>query len=692
MTLIANYLMAHGRHVSDLPMGFKIPVHPFGRAFLRFLLIILLALIIAPATSQLRAATARDIQDAQRQAVELHRNRNYVEALNVRKKIYEWSRQVYGARHTQTASAAFDLGQAHMTLGDLGPVEPLFLEGLAVFRSQGNRFSNNVAAVLNSLATYYSRVGQVAEAERAYNECSQILLAQRDAVRLLTVRYNQATMYRQIGLAQGEYAQRVADAAAREKLLADSRAWFVKARDLLQQDLNSLKSLKLPPDDTRQHNRESVLGEVYLDLGNFKEADRLFVSAQEFWDRTYGKGTHGRDLLNLGLSRLALGQYEEALDLFRRATELARNTLGEDNPTYPTAIALQAGALAHLGRFKESAETMDKSQRLERKYVLRVFPSLSQTEQLSYLFRPGYLEGHNLDLALAIGVAASKNDAIAERSAEWLLNAKAMVHELLAERTLAARSQPGGLGANLIRAHAAIANLITRLQNAPEGSDESNSARKGLSQWLQREADLTKQMGRIRGGAQSPQWIGLDEVRKAIPKGGILVEFARFQAPGFGAKGAEAIGGRPRYAAWLIPAAGEGQVKIVDLGDAAPIEAAVKQLRDTMDRDVNKLREEIYAKADNELAAFAQKNNLSQTDAAYQKRLNEIAAQAQKDITAALQAKAPEMLAAYRRDASDCAKRILHPFAEELKAAKRILLSPDAHLWLPTTMGTGLNL
>jgi CHAT domain-containing protein len=643
----------------------------------------LLTLFLSPATAQLRAATARDIQNAQRQAVELHRNRDYVEALNVRKKIYEWSRQVYGARHIQTAAAAFDLGQAHMTLGDLGPVEPLFLEALSVFRAQGNRASDNIAAVLNSLATYYSRVGQIAEAERAYNECAQILQAYRDTVRLLTVRYNQATMYRHIGLAQGEYAQRVADVEARSRLEADSRAWFVKARDLLLQDLNGLKGLKFPPKDTRRHNRESVLGEVYLDLANFKEADRLFVSAKQFWDDTYGKDTHGRDLLNLGLSRLALGQYEEALDLFRRATELARKTLGEDNPTYPTAMALEARALAHLDRFKEAAETMDRCQRLERKYVLRVFPSLSQTEQLSYLFRPGYLEGRNLDLALAIGVAGSKYDSIAEKSAEWLLNAKAMVHELLAERTLAARNQPGGLGADLMKAHAAIANLLTRFQNAPEGSEEFNSALKGLSQWLQREADLTKQMGRVRGGAESPQWIKLDEVRKAVPKDGILVEFARFQAPSFGAKGADAIGGKPRYAAWLIPAAGQGRVRVVDLGEAAPIETSVKQLRDTMDSDVRKLREEIWAKADAEIAAYAQKNNLTKADPAYQKRLNEIAAQAQKEITATLQAKAPELLAAYRRKASDCAQRILHPFAEELKEAKSIILSPDAHLWLP---------
>jgi CHAT domain-containing protein len=675
--------MAPGRFLMDLRPGPGIPARRSGRVLVGLLPAVLLILAVSPSAAQLRAATAQDIQNAQRRAVELHRNRDYVEALKLRKRAYEWSRELYGARHAQTAAAAFDLGEAHMTLGDLGPVEPLFLEALSVFRAQGARSAGNVATVLNSLATYYTQVGQIAEAERGYNECARILQASRDTVRLLTVRYNQATMYRHIGLAQDEYAQRVADAEARRRLAADSRAWFIKARDLLLQDLAGLKGLKLPPQDTRRHNRESVLGEVYLDLGDFNEADRLFASAKQFWDEAYGADTHGRDLLNLGLSRLALGRYEEALGLFRRATELARKTLGEDNPTYPKALALQGRALAHLGRFQEAAATIDQGQRLERRYVLRVFPSLSQTEQLSYLFRPGYLEGLNLDIALAIGAAASQNEALAEASAEWLLNAKAMVHELLAGRTLAARSRPAGPGADLFKAHAAIAHLLTRFQNAPEGSEEFNAALKALSQWLQREAELTKQLGRIRGGAESPQWITLDEVRQAIPDGGILVEFARFQAPVFGAKGAEAIGGKPRYAAWLIPAAGRGRVRVVDLGEAAPIEASIQQLRDTMDRDVRRLREEIWAKAEAEFSAAVQKNHLTPADPAYRKRIHEISAQAQQAITAALKAQAPELLAAYRRRAADCAQRILHPLAQQLQEAKGIILSPDAHLWLP---------
>jgi tetratricopeptide (TPR) repeat protein len=319
---------------------------------------ILLTLCALPPFSYSHAATARDIQKAQQQAAQPHRDRNYVEALNVRKKIYTWSRQVYGARHLQTGAAAFDLGKAQMTMGNMGPVESLFLESLSIFRTQRIRNDPNVATVLNSLATYYTQVGQVAEAQRAYTECTRILHARRATVSLLSVRYNQATLYRHIRLAQVEYAQRVADAAERKKLLTGSRNWFVKARDMLHQDLNTLNGLKFPPKDTRRHNRESTLGEIYLDLGNFQEADRLFVSAQQFWNRTYGKDTHGRDLLNLGLSRCALGQYKEALDFFRRASALAQKTLGDDNPTYPTSLAMQAMTLAHLGRFKEAAQVM----------------------------------------------------------------------------------------------------------------------------------------------------------------------------------------------------------------------------------------------------------------------------------------------------------------------------------------------
>ncbi|MCB2185006.1 MAG: CHAT domain-containing protein [Deltaproteobacteria bacterium] len=647
------------------------------------LLLVFLILLALPAGAQNSRVSVRDIQNAQRQASQAHRAADYTQEVKLRQQIYDWSRQLFGARHVQTAAAAFELGKAQMTLGNFGPVEPLFLEALAIFEAQRIRNDPNVATILNSLATYYTRMGQMAEAMEAYDACVQILSARRSVLGLSTVHYNQATLYRLQGLALREYAQRVPEAGERRKIEAEAQGWFVAAQKLLQQDLDLLSRLRLPAKDTRRHNRESTLGEVELDLGDFPAADRLFVSANEFWARNYGRDTHGRDLLNLGLSRLALGQYAQALDLFQRGSAWAAKSLGQDNPTYPTTLALQARALAHLGRFAEAAALMDRCQRQERHYELRVFPALSQTEQLSYLFRPGYLEGRNLDLALALGAAGRRDPALAERSAEWLLNGKAMVHELLAERALAARNHPGQAATELLKAQSMEANLLTQLDSAPEGSAAAKQAVRELSQWVRREASLAKQFGRGQGAGQSPAWISLAAVRQKIPADALLVELARFQAPTVGAKGREAISGSPRYAAWLIPPAGQGQVTVIDLGEAAPLEQAIKEFRATMDRDVRKIRADIINQANQELTAYAQSHQLKSSDEAYKKRRYQISQAAFRKIKDTFQAQAPRLLQAYRQHAAPCAKLLLAPLAGRLTQAKEILLSPDAHTWLP---------
>ena len=55
----------------------------------------------------------------------------------------------------------------------------------------------------------------------------------------------------------------------------------------------------------------------------------------------------------------------------------------------------------------------------------------------------------------------------------------------------------------------------------------------------------------------------------------MLVDIARFQPFSFQAKGIKNKFQPARYAAWLVPAAGEGEIQIIDLGEAEPIDKLV---------------------------------------------------------------------------------------------------------------------
>ena len=82
--------------------------------------------------------------------------------------------------------------------------------------------------------------------------------------------------------------------------------------------------------------------------------------------------------------------------------------------------------------------------------------------------------------------------------------------------------------------------------------------------------------------SETDPWVELPRVRKALPTDGILIDIARLNVFNFKAKGIETKYQPARYVAWIIPAAGKGDVQIVDLGPADVIEAAVEAARETI--------------------------------------------------------------------------------------------------------------
>src|SRR5262249_5297572 len=140
-----------------------------------------------------------------------------------------------------------------------------------------------------------------------------------------------------------------------------------------------------------------------------------------------------------------------------------------------------------------------------------------------------------------------------------------------------------------------------------------------------------------RGGSAArlgAAWVELDTIRRAVPADGLLVEIVCFYPFRFGAKPDEQSWDSPRYAAWVIPPVGRGEVVIVDLGKANPIDAAVKAAREAV--------------------------------AGGAKRATEVGEpQATQEANAALQ---------------KVADRVLAPLRPHLAGVKTLLLSPDGDL------------
>src|SRR5262249_51622137 len=152
-----------------------------------------------------------------------------------------------------------------------------------------------------------------------------------------------------------------------------------------------------------------------------------------------------------------------------------------------------------------------------------------------------------------------------------------------AERTLLGRDggdpAVGETVRNLISIRTRLATLT--LQSPAAGQEEAQ--RRQVRQLTAQEAELTRKLGRSAGRGQGPDpWVGRDEVRRAGPAGGVLSGIARSRRRDFAARGSARAWLGPHYAAWVIPPRGPGKVRVVDLGPAEKVEAAVQAVRQSL--------------------------------------------------------------------------------------------------------------
>ena len=297
-------------------------------------------------------------------------------------------------------------------------------------------------------------------------------------------------------------------------------------------------------------------------------------------------------------------------------------------------MALSLNNLAELsaaqGRWAEAAESFDRAHHGVRRHVARVLPALAEAEQLTFLKAK---DESQLHAALALALARRDDPDAVGRSAGWVLNGKAVAQEALAQRALLARDRDDPAAARL----AAVRQQLAALTLASPKPGQEQERRQELDRLTAQERELSREVGQHLGRpAHDDPWVAPEEVRRALPADAVLVEIARFDVFNFQAKGTERRWAPPHYAAWIIPPAGRGEVRLIDLGAADVIEADVAAVRRAIQPDLAALRERGEPAIETEL----------------------------------------------RLSLEALADRVLRPLLPHIGDAKRWVLSPDAALWL----------
>lgn len=331
------------------------------------------------------------------------------------------------------------------------------------------------------------------------------------------------------------------------------------------------------------------------------------------------------------------GKYGEALPYYEKAVDLAPRIFGESDRNTGEILSELAMLYQILGRAENAMLVSDRLRRLDRHLAERTLANLAEQDQLDFLET---IDERHRRVALSIALEA-KTTGAATLSAAWVLNGKAVAHQILAERALLARDVRNAKVPPIAADLTAVRRRLTMLALAPCDKKRQTERQQELARLTQRERELSKQLGQAVGRPmRDDPWIELSEVREAIPAGAILIEISRFEVVNFKAKRDEKQSDGPRYAAWLIP--NQGDVRLIDLGDADRIDAAV---------------------------AVVRKGLLAAQGTATQRSI--IVEKGEQDAEKILQ---PAL--------ATLAKLVLQPLREHIDNHKHWLISPDGALWL----------
>ena len=644
----------------------------------------------------LSAAPRDELLAAKERGLGLMKQGRYPEAIAQLERAVALAPQAFGREGPETAILLNALGMAHFNLNQYETAEPLFLRVLKITeaRRDAARFSE-AASVLNNLATVYSNTGDYARAERAYRRSLQIkeqqlgpnepsiatglnnLAAvysdmgqyekaeplyqrslriyegarQRDDALLASAVNNLANLYRDMGqytqaeplyqrslkLREARLGKDHPDLAFTLNNLAGlyNRLERTDEAEQLYRRALAIREKRLGPDHPSVATTLNSLGLLYSERGEYAEAEKLYQRSLEIKEAQLGKGhpNLAATLQNLAALYKATGDPAKAKPLYERSIAINR-TMGPDHPDVAKSLYALAALHVQMEQWDEARDGVDGARRIFRRHTSRVLPGLSESQQLAFLKATDESSFHG---ALSLARMRREDAGMAEISAGWVLNGKGVTQQALAERILVARDSTNPALAPVVNGLLAVRRQLATMTLAPIKPGEEQATQAEMQQLTSQEQELSKRFGQASGRAeQADPWIELDAVRAALPADALLVEIARFGVRNFATSNRDERWQAPRYAAWIIPAAGQGEVRIVDLGNAEGVDAAVQAVRTALLEGPALIRENGE----------------------------------------------PEAQAALAPALAQLAQRVLAPWADELEGKASLILSPDAALWL----------
>lgn len=541
---------------------------------------------------------------------------NYLNARELPKAITTYERACKiienndGANALEMATPLLGLAKAHEAEGDYTRAETLFQRVLAVQESRLGPDHLDVSTTLRLLAHMYRDTNRLEAAAPLFERSVKIreALVDRDDSELAKSYLGLGMLYRSLH----QYAR--------------AEPYYLRAVTIHE---------SRPAEDRETANYGFVLNNLaglYTQMEQYDKAEALYLRAIPLVERAHGPEHPETSLCVSCLASLyqVRKEYDKALPLYQRSLKACRARLHPNHPQIAAALNDLAWIYVNTGDWDQAIDAMGQASRITRYHIGRVLPGLTDKEQAQFLEARQFW----FQAGQTLGVLKRDDPTAAAYSAEWLLNGKGVIQAALAERALMARDATQPELAKTVQRLREVQNAVAALTLENSKAEDASNRRQQIDQLTAEEQSLAKQIGQSRGAPQPGEWIELASVRKALPPDSVLIEIANTHAFDFSSNRTfQAL--NMRYVAWIVPAEGQGDVRIIELGPTAEIDALVRKYGEAMDGAAAEILDSGEAVAEQ----------------AMRKRLGELAT------------------------------RVLQPLESQIGRYRRWIISPDWMLW-----------
>ena len=526
---------------------------------------------------------------------------HYAAAEPMYRQVLAFWRARGGTTPAEVALTMHNLAELYVRLGRYREAEPLYTQALEVTRATLGSAHPQYARSIHNLAALYEAMGRYAAAEPLYQQAIELLQAifsahHPEVARALN---NLAVLSRTKGdYARAETLYRQASAIWRQTVgeehpqfaaslnnLGDlyyAQGKFTDAAPLYQQAL-AIELQTLGPQHAEVATTWNNLAVLARAMGRYSEAETAYRQALTIWQTALGPSHPDVALAlhNLGALAQAMGHYPEAEEYYRQALIIRRATLGELHPDLATSLYNLAAVYAATARLPAALEAFQQAVSIEEQVLGQIFAISSERQRMAYLKSVR----SNFDALVTFVWRYGKELPTAVPAGlDVVLRRKAIGAEALAVQRDALL---GGKYPELelqLRGWTTLRRQISyKMLNGPgaEGEQEHQRLLAGWSARLEQvEAELARHIPEMNL-ARHLRTVDRGAVARTLPADAVLVEFVRFDVYNFQAvpQRGESLWQAARYVAFVMRAEAPEEVRMIDLGEAAPIERMLAAFR-----------------------------------------------------------------------------------------------------------------